>query len=108
MVPSPTSQMRKLTPVNRLSINANICSVLITIMACLSVGSSVCSRETIWRIFCSTSEILTPLRPVTHSRSTTAPRWYTFWATGSGTDTVSSALPLMLMLPELTSTPTTW
>ena len=40
-VPRPTSQMRKLTPLNRLSSNWNSTSVLKTIAPCSSVGSMV-------------------------------------------------------------------
>ena len=60
MVPSPTSQIRKLTPLKRLSTRANICSVLMMTIACLSLGSKKCCCEMICRIRGSSSEIRMP------------------------------------------------
>ena len=63
-VPSPTSQMRKLTPLKSDSSTWKSTSVLNTITPCSSVGSTRWARATVARTWSVTLLITTPGRPV--------------------------------------------
>ena len=73
-VPSPTSHIRKLTPRKRLSSTWNSISVLNTVTADSSVGSTRCAWATVWRMRSESLLITTPGLPVTAIISTTLPR----------------------------------
>ena len=75
-VPSPTSQMRKLTPRKSESSNWNSTSVLNTMMPCSSVGSTVWARPMVSRMRGASCDITTPGRPVRAIMSTDVPRLY--------------------------------
>ena len=73
-VPMPTNQMRKLTPLNRLSSIWKSTSVLNTMSPFSSVGSMEWARAMVSRIRCDNLLITTPLLPVTAMISTAVPR----------------------------------
>ena len=69
-VPRPTSQIRKLSPRNRLSTIMNNCSVLRSCIASVSSGSNECSRAITRRTRSSSEDILIPDLPLTQIIST--------------------------------------
>ena len=73
-VPMPTSQMRKLTPLNRLSSIWKRTSVLNTIMPFSSVGSMLWALATVSLIRWAMLLITTPGLPVVAMMSTALPR----------------------------------
>ena len=99
-VPSPTSQMRKLTPRNRLSSIWNSTSVLNTVAPCSSVGSTKWAIVTAARIRSVSFDITTPSLPVATSMSTWLPRLYISCISVSGKVTFDSARPLMFIFVE--------
>ena len=97
-VPMPTSHMRKFTPEKRLSSSPKSTSVLNTMTAFSSSGATLCALAMTSRMRCESSFIFVPGFAVAQIRSTLSPRLYVCCMSESAT-TLSSALPLMFMLP---------